>query len=183
MVESEDLIKASSGGRLGTCLRARKSGGVIHGSHHDFAAGDSMDNAYDVEEDEPILLQMEIVEDRFALDKSPPEFGADGDERRIAVTPYKIVVKAEPEPEDFDKEGQFFNGDKDAVDVVSELGAKPSGPIDKNGVQVIPDKPVPKCEPVVGDKCAEEDTYDHCLDMIPKQKAPGEEDEDDFVIV
>ncbi|KAK3153364.1 hypothetical protein QOZ80_2BG0171350 [Eleusine coracana subsp. coracana] len=195
VIELEDSVKASSG--------------VTHDSPNEFGAGDSMDHPYQIEEDEPILLQMEIVEDRFALDKSAPEFAADdnnSDKRRTAVTPYKIVVKAEPNDldgvghdennhsdemnpvprADADKEGQFFHGDEDTVNVVSDkLGAKPSEPVRNNGVEVIADNLVVKCEPVDGDsvKGAAKDTYDHCLEMMPERKTFDEEDEDDFVIV
>ncbi|TVU31581.1 hypothetical protein EJB05_23271, partial [Eragrostis curvula] len=211
--EKEDVILVAAKGKIKVeIVEPEDSGGVTHDSRHEFDTGDSMDNPCQIEEDESAVLQMDIVEDRFALDsKSPPEFGAD--ERRPEVT-YKIVVKSEPDDlDDFegvghdayryhhcnemnlelgaddDKEGQFFHGDKDAVHVVSDrLLEKPIEPVDNSLRQLSlfhGDNLVENVEPVDGDsvKGAEEDTYDHCPEMIPKQKIFDEEDEDDVVVV
>jgi hypothetical protein len=191
---------------------ARESGAATQTQdiRPEIAAGDSIDDPCEIDEDEPVPMQMEIVEDRFVVDKPPSEFGADGnngkciqgykDERRAASIPYKIVVMAEPYDLDgvdgFVGHGEYrpYNkmnsepGEKDAVDVVCDkLGAKPSELADNNGVEAIPDNPVAKCDPVDGDsgvKGAEEDTYDHCLETIPKPRASDHEEEDGgFLIV
>jgi hypothetical protein len=190
-----------------TGSRTRESGAATQTQdiQPELAAGDSMDDPCEIDEGESVPMQMEIVEDRFAVvDKPPSEFGADGnsssngkciqgynDERRTAAIPYKIVVKAEPY--DLDGVDGFVGhdayspynkmnsepGEEDAVGVVCDkLGAKPSQ---------VADNPVAKCDPVDGDsgvKGAEEDGYGHCLETVPKPRTSDDEEEDGgFVIV
>ena len=58
-------------------------------------------------------------------------------------------------------------------------------PVDSIGVEVIPDKPVVKREPVGNNAVegAEEDSYDHCLEMSPKRRIFDEDDDEDVVVV
>ncbi|RLN16107.1 hypothetical protein C2845_PM02G19140 [Panicum miliaceum] len=113
------------------------------------------------------LLNVEIDVDRFAIDK--PSAKLHGDNQ---------------------KDGQFFRGDKDEIDfdavniVPGKLVVKLE-PVDSMGVEVVPEKPVVKCGPVgdIAVEGAEEDSYDHCLEMSPKRRIFDEEDDEDVVVV
>ncbi|KAL6642648.1 hypothetical protein ACP70R_020829 [Stipagrostis hirtigluma subsp. patula] len=108
--QSEDFAKPSDGyGSEADCVRINGFDVTLH-NRHEFATGDSKDNPYRIDEDEPTLLQVQIDEDRFALDKSSSKLVADDhknwkqltqgdkDERRsdsCDATPHRIVVKRE----------------------------------------------------------------------------------------
>ncbi|XP_062201335.1 uncharacterized protein LOC133903878 isoform X1 [Phragmites australis] len=207
--QPEDLAETSDGYDSEADCLCILSSGVTHENRHEFATGDSMDNPYKIEEDEPTLLQTGIDEDRFALVKSSAKFGADDrksgkfiqgdkDERRsdtTQVTPDKIVVKSQPD----DHEG-IEGVDDDANDhcLVMNLGIRA---YDHNGgrffhgdkderrcdtVVVISDKVVVKLsEPVDGNSVegCEEGTYDHCLEMARERRVFDEEDDEDVVVV
>jgi len=131
------------------------------------AAGDCIDNPYKIDENEMSLLNVEIDVDRFVIDK--PSAKLHGDNKN---------------------DGQFFRGDKgeighDDVNMVPGKLVVKLEPADSIGVEVIADKPLVKREPV-GDNAvedAEEDSYDHCLEMSHKRRIFDEEDDEDVVVV
>ncbi|KAL6906346.1 hypothetical protein ACP4OV_003947 [Aristida adscensionis] len=174
--QPEQLAKTSDGyGSGASCLRNCSSGDADD-NRHAFAAGDCIDNPYKIDEDEMNILNLEIHEDRFVIDKLPAKSEADDH-----------------------SDDQFFQGGKDegscdAITVISDkLVVKPE-PVDH---EVIPDKVV-KCgsgnNSVQADKMlkcgsgnksvqAAADEYDHCLEMAPQRRVFDEEDDEDVVVV
>jgi len=131
------------------------------------AAGDRIDNPYKIDENEMCPLNVEIDADRFVIDK--PSAKLHGHNQN---------------------DGQFSRGDKDEigyndVNIVPGKLVVKLEPVDSIGVEVIPDKPVVKREPVGNNAVegAEEDSYDHCLEMSPKRRIFDDEDDEDVVVV
>lgn len=149
----EDLAEAFDGYDIEAECSCILVSGCTGDKEQRVAAGDCMDSPYKIDEDETILLK---DLERFVTHK--PSSDCDQNERSCNtanVIPGKLVVKC------------------DSVGSIS--------------FKVIPDKPVVKYEPIaVGNndvEAAEEDSYDHCLEMAPEQRIFDEDDDEDVVVV
>ncbi|OEL26756.1 hypothetical protein BAE44_0012227 [Dichanthelium oligosanthes] len=173
--ETDDVILVAAKGKIIKVEVGDKSEGLAKASygygseanHEHVAAGDCIDNPYNIDEDEMGLLKVEIDEDRFVIDKPSAKLQADDHNG-----------------------GQFFRGDEHepgryTVDVIPRKLVVKREPVDGSGLEVIPDMPVVKCEPVgdIGVEVAEESSYDYCLEVAPERKIFDEEDGEDVVVV
>uniref|UniRef100_A0A0E0MB26 Uncharacterized protein n=1 Tax=Oryza punctata TaxID=4537 RepID=A0A0E0MB26_ORYPU len=86
-------VEANQPEGFGNLLDLSDSDNNLH-PHHEYAAGDRMDNPYEIDEDKTTLEKLDDGEDKYIGDDLKVD---EGDRCREKVIPVKISVKSEPE--------------------------------------------------------------------------------------